>query len=53
MYDAGSQLTGITYVTSSTTLGNLAYSYDLAGRRTTVGGSYAATGLPSAISPTN
>jgi RHS repeat-associated protein len=51
-YDAGSQLTGIAYATSSTTLGNLTYSYDLAGRRTNMGGSYAATGLPNAQSTT-
>ncbi len=51
-YDSGSALTGITYTNGSTTLGTLTYAYDLAGRRTSVGGSYAATGLPNAISPT-
>jgi RHS repeat-associated protein len=51
-YDNGSQLTAITYTNGGTTLGNLTYSYDLAGRRTSLGGSYAATGLPSAISTT-
>jgi RHS repeat-associated protein len=51
-YDSGSQLSGISYTLGSSTLGNLTYSYDLAGRRTNVGGSYAATGLPSAVSTT-
>jgi hypothetical protein len=36
----------------STTLGNLTYSYDAAGRRTSAGGSYALTNLPSAVSTT-
>jgi RHS repeat-associated protein len=51
-YDNASQLTGLTYTLNSTTLGNLTYSYDLAGRRTSIGGSYAATNLPNAISTT-
>src|SRR5712664_5014386 len=49
-YDAASQLTGITYKNGSTTLGNLTYSYDLAGRRTGIGGSYARSGTPQAVS---
>jgi RHS repeat-associated protein len=51
-YDNGSQLTGITYANGSTTLGTLTYGYDLAGRRISIGGTYAATGLPSAVSTT-
>jgi RHS repeat-associated protein len=51
-YDNGSQLTGLTYTLSSTTLGTLTYGYDLAGRRTSIGGSYATTGVPNAISVT-
>jgi RHS repeat-associated protein len=51
-YDNASELTGLTYMLGQNTLGNLTYSYDLAGRRTSVGGSYAATGLPNAISTT-
>jgi RHS repeat-associated protein len=51
-YDTASQLTGITYTNGSTTLGNLIYSYDLAGRRTGVGGSYAQVNLPLAVSAT-
>src|SRR5712691_194886 len=49
-YDAASQLTGITYMLGTNTLGNLTYAYDLAGRRTGVGGSYARTGTPQAAS---
>lgn len=48
-YDAASQLTSLTYTLGSTTLGNLVYSYDLAGRRSAVGGLWARTGLPSAL----
>jgi RHS repeat-associated protein len=51
-YDGASQLIGINYKLSSTTLGNLTYSYDSAGRRTNVGGSLARTGLPSALTNT-
>ena len=51
-YDSGSELTGITYTDGGTTLGALTYAYDLAGRRTSIGGSYATTGLPNAISTT-
>jgi RHS repeat-associated protein len=47
-YDNASQLTGLTYKNGSTTLGNLTYSYDLAGRRINTGGSYARTGTPQA-----
>jgi RHS repeat-associated protein len=48
-YDAASQITGLTYKLGSTTLGDLTYSYDLAGNRTSVGGSWARTGLPTAL----
>jgi RHS repeat-associated protein len=47
-YDNASELTGLTYTLNSNTLGNLTYGYDVAGRRTGVGGSYAQTGLPNA-----
>lgn len=49
-YDQVSQLTGITYKLGATVLGNLTYAFDAGGRVTTVGGSYARTGLPTAIS---
>jgi RHS repeat-associated protein len=48
-YDDASHLTAITYKKSGTTLGNLTYAYDVAGRRIQIGGSYARTGLPLAI----
>jgi len=51
-YDNASQLTGLTYANGSNTLGSSIYSYDLAGRRVSVGGSYAQTSLPLAISGT-
>ncbi len=48
-YDTASLLTGMTYSLGSSILGNLAYSYDLAGRRAQMGGSFARTGLPQAV----
>jgi len=51
-YDGASQLAGMTYQNGSTTLGNLAYSYDLLGRRASVGGSFARTGLPLSVNQT-
>jgi RHS repeat-associated protein len=48
-YDAASELTTINYQLGATSLGNLIYTYDLAGRRSTVGGSYAQTNLPSPL----
>src|SRR5437899_1651210 len=40
------------YSLGQTTLGNLTYGYDNDGRRYTMGGSFARTGLPLAISAT-
>ncbi len=51
-YDSASQLAAITYQLGSTRLGDLAYGYDNAGRRTTVTGSFARTGLPNAVATT-
>jgi RHS repeat-associated protein len=51
-YDNASELIGLTYANGSTTLGNLTYAYDLAGRRINVAGSYAPTNLPLAVSTT-
>lgn len=49
-YDNADQLTSITYRdAASTLLGDLTYGYDLGGRRTSMGGSFARTGLPAAI----
>ncbi len=48
-YDAANQVTSITYTLGQSTLGDLTYSYDAAGNRTSVGGSLARTGLPTAL----
>jgi RHS repeat-associated protein len=48
-YDGVSHLTSLAYTLASTTLGNLTYTYDAAGNRTSVGGSWARTGLPAAL----
>ena len=48
-YDDASQLTGLTYAQGATTLGSLTYVYDLAGKRTEIGGTWARTGLPRAV----
>jgi RHS repeat-associated protein len=49
-YDADSRVSGITYTSGSTQLGNLSYSYDADGRRTSAGGSLAAVTLPASAS---
>ena len=49
-YDEANELTSIAYKKSSTTLGELDYSYDLDGRKEAVWGTYARTGLPEAFS---
>jgi len=51
-YDAASQLTEVAYARSGTPIGNLTYTYDLNGNRTSVGGTLAATNLPAAVSTT-
>jgi RHS repeat-associated protein len=48
-YDDDERLTGLTYKLGSSTLGALTYAYDANGQRTSVGGSYARTGLPAAL----
>jgi RHS repeat-associated protein len=48
-YDLASRLTGLTYKLGTTTLGTVTYGYDAAGNRTTVGGTWARTGLPQAV----
>jgi RHS repeat-associated protein len=48
-YDSASRITSLTYRVGTTVLGNLHYSYDASGRRTTVGGSWARTGLPQPV----
>jgi RHS repeat-associated protein len=49
-YDAGSQLTSLTYKKDATVLGSLTYEYDQLGRRTKVGGSFARSILPQSLS---
>jgi RHS repeat-associated protein len=49
-YDNADQLTALTYTLGATTLGTLTYTYDLAGRRSEGGGSWARTGLPMSVS---
>ena len=49
-YYAASRLTGLTYIKGTTTVGDLTYSYDKAGKRIINGGSFARTGLPQALS---
>jgi len=48
-YDSDSRLTGITYKLGAQTLGTLTYSYDATGQRTAVGGTWARTNLPAAL----
>ena len=48
-YDNANQLTSLTYALGANTLGNLTYTYDAAGQRTGVSGSWARTGLPAAV----
>jgi RHS repeat-associated protein len=48
-YDQDARLVGIAYQFGANTLGNLTYTYDSVGRRTLVGGSFARTGLPGAV----
>ncbi len=48
-YDTASRLTGLTYKLGASVLGTLSYAYDSAGGRTQLGGTWARTGLPSAI----
>jgi uncharacterized protein RhaS with RHS repeats len=48
-YDAASRLTGLTYKLGMPVLGTLSYSYDAAGNRTSVGGTWVRTVLPEAV----
>src|SRR5438067_2227894 len=45
-YDNAGRLTSLTYTLAGTSVGNLTYTYDAAGNRTSIGGSWARTGLP-------
>jgi RHS repeat-associated protein len=48
-YDVASRLTGLTYKLGAATLGALTYTYDGASQRTKVGGTWARTLLPTAV----
>ena len=48
-YDNADQLTSITYTKGLTTIGDLQYAYDAAGRRTGVSGSLARVDLPAVV----
>ena len=48
-YDNANQLTSLIYTLGQTTLGTLTYTYDFSGRRSEVGGTWARTGLPAAV----
>jgi RHS repeat-associated protein len=48
-YDNANQLTSLAYTLSGNPVGDLTYTYDLAGQRINVGGSWARTGLPQAL----
>jgi RHS repeat-associated protein len=48
-YDNANELTSLAYTLGQTTLGDLTYLYDAAGNRTSVGGSWARTGLPGSL----
>lgn len=48
-YDDDSRPTGLTYKLEGTTLGGLTYTYDPAGQRIAVGGTYARSSLPPSL----
>jgi RHS repeat-associated protein len=48
-YDNANQLTSLAYTLNNNPVGDLTYTYDLAGNRMSVGGSWARTGLPQAL----
>ena len=49
-YNAASELTTLTYKKGTTTLGTLTYTYDGAGNRIKVGGTFGRTTIPPALS---
>jgi RHS repeat-associated protein len=48
-YDSANELTSLAYTLSGNPVGDQTYAYDPAGNRTSVGGSWARTGLPAAL----
>jgi RHS repeat-associated protein len=51
-YDNASRVTKITYKKDANVLGDLTYDYDKAGNRTKIGGGFARTGHPGAVTST-
>ena len=51
-YNDANDLTSLTYKQGATVLGDLTYTYDLAGRRTNIGGTFARSNLPPALTTT-
>ena len=49
-YNAASELTSLTYKQGATVIGDLTYTYDAAGNRTKVGGTFGRTTIPPALS---
>lgn len=52
-YNVASELTSITYKQGATVLGDLTYTYDAAGNRIKVGGTFGRTNLPPALTAMN
>ncbi len=52
-YNDANDLTSLTYKQGATVLGDLTYTYDLAGRRTTIGGTFARASLPPVLTTTS
>jgi RHS repeat-associated protein len=52
-YNVASELTSRTYKQGATTLGDLTYTYDLAGNRIKTGGTFARSNIPPALTTTN
>ncbi|MBK9948949.1 MAG: RHS repeat-associated core domain-containing protein [Nitrospira sp.] len=48
-YNDANDLTSLTYKQGATTVGDLTYTYDPAGRRTSIGGTFARASLPPAL----
>ncbi|MGE0464158.1 MAG: Rhs family protein, partial [Vicinamibacterales bacterium] len=48
-YDSASRVTSLTYRLGAAVLGDLTYTYNAAGERVEVGGTFARTGLPAAV----
>ncbi len=52
-YNDANDLTSLTYKQGATTVGDLTYTYDPAGRRTTIGGTFARASLPPVLTTTS